>query len=221
MNRRTFVALGGTVLLTGCTGDPLSETAEESTTKQTTETTESAGTTDDARTAEDTTTTGTKTARLGVTDEYSLGEWHTMDDWKVAVQSFELTATFRTDDAEETFEMPADEQLAIATAEVENTAAGRRGWAIPFAFVVDRETVYKSQLSFDYPEFEYEVDIQQLERVEHQRQFQPEGLPVDSGETERLWAVSVLPRSVSHQQVEVGLETAPDDVRYPIRWVPA
>lgn len=208
MKRRAFVTLSGCILFAGCSSETPSETTTTELRTQTpaTEPTERPEV--------------TETPQLDARNEYSLGEWHALDDWRVTVQSLELTTTFRVDDAEKSFEMPDDQQLAIATVDIENTST-RRGWAIPFGFVVDGTTVYESQMSFDHPEFMYEVDIRQLRQVEHQRQFQPEALPVDADKTERLWAVAVLPRSVSRGEVQVGLETAPDDVLYPIRWTPA
>lgn len=214
MRRRAFVMLGGTVLFAGCSSTTSSDATTTELRPHETETT-GASRTDETETSRN--TGATETPRLAVEDEYSFGEWHDLNDWAVTVRSLDLTTTFRVDDAERTFEMPDDQQLAIATVEVKNDST-RRGWSAPFGFVVDGTTVYETQMSFDHPEFTHEVDIRQLERVEHQHQFQPEGLPVDAGETERLWAVAVVPRLVSRQRVQVGLEVGPDDVLYPVRW---
>ncbi|PSQ19789.1 hypothetical protein BRD00_00625 [Halobacteriales archaeon QS_8_69_26] len=141
------------------------------------------------------------------------------EDWKVTVRSLELATTFRTDEAERTFEMPGGQQLTVATVAVENTSPPN-SWAAPMGFVVDGDTGYQTQRSFDHPEFERKVLIRDLRRVEHQHQFEASGFHVDYGETRRLWAVAVLPRSVSRQQVRVGLKIGTGDVEYPVQWIP-
>lgn len=228
MRRRTLLAFGASALLAGCGGDgsPESRTRETTTAESaTTASPRATGTTggrESTRASTETARASTETTgtpELGVKHEHSFGEWYAFEDWRVTVRSLDLTTTFRVDGGDRTFEMPDGEQLAIATVDVENTAPSRHGWATAVGFVVG-EIVHEARIAFDHPEFESEVDVRQLRRVEHQKQFQAHGLPVDGGETARLWSVAVVPRSVTRGRVQVALQVAPRDVRYPVRWTP-
>ncbi|MFB6234646.1 MAG: hypothetical protein ABEH81_10985 [Halopenitus sp.] len=206
MKRRSYLALVSSLPFAGCN---TRDSSEPGTTEPSTETPPK------TQTPEPTGTT-TQTENLDVKERHSLEEWHKTDSWNISVQSFELTDKFSVDG--QTFKMPEAKQLAIATAKVENRTSADQSWAIPFAFISNGETVYESQMEFDHPEFSYEVDIRQLAQVEHQKQFSPSGLPVGSGEIEQLWAVAVLPRSISRRDVEVGLKSETSEMAYPIRW---
>lgn len=212
MKRRNILALTGSLLLAGCSNESPTDTQpRESATDTTTRT----------RTQESTaspTRMETDTPSLGVRHTYSFGEWHSTDKWNIAVQSLDLTTTFRVDDGESTYEMPDEKQLAIAPTAVENTTDIRRGWSVRSDFITNEPTVYESQMAFDHPEFENVVEIDELQQVDHKRQFLPEALPVDPGETARVWPVAVIPRSLSRQQIQVGMTNSPPDLRYPIRW---
>lgn len=210
MKRRRVLALAGGALLAGCSAErPTGTPSREPSTATAARTQESTGSP---------APTETETPTLDVRHRYSFGEWHSMDKWNVTVRTLDLPTTFRVDDGEAAYEMPADQQLALATAAVENTTESRRGWSGRFGVITDDSAVYESQMAFDHPEFEDSVDVDDLQRVDHQRQFQPQALPVDPGETARVWAVAVIPRSLSRRRVHVGLETPPADVRYPVRW---
>lgn len=158
--------------------------------------------------------------RLPVGEWYEGAVFYDGGRFQVTVSALALTTTFRDGYTDQRYEMPDDEQLAVATVRVVNQNSRPETWAgSQFSFVVSPCTAFESQYAFDHPDFEQPVTISQLPQVDHARQHNREGYPLDPEERGRLWAVAVLPRDATRQDVEVGLELG-DERGLPVRWVP-
>lgn len=159
---------------------------------------------------------------------YALGDTHTYENWRLAVETVDLTTAFETDEGER-YEMPADEQLLVARTTVRSESDERDGWAAGhFAAVasdggdgtvVGRPTLVVEHSAFaDRPEGGVRVD--DLARVEHGQQFDAQGYQVDPGERVDVWLVVVVPRELDRQDVAVAFDgDFGDDAPFPVWWV--
>lgn len=167
--------------------------------------------------------------------EHALGETHTHENWRLAVEALELTTTFETDNGER-YEMPADEQLLVARVAVENTANVRDGWSSGLFAVVAREradggetaasgrVVRRPTLVVEHPAFADEPDdglpIEDLARVEHARQFFSHGHSVEPGTRADIWLVAVLPRRLERTDIAVAFDgDFQDETPFPVWWM--
>lgn len=226
MKRRVLLAAASTLVFGGCTAlnrtDPPSDptTHSSSPTDSTTEPTTTSDRTESATTQ--TELNHSTTTLPQAKTRYRFGTWHEGTAWRWTIVSLDLSTTFQMDTRDETIRMPEDEQLGVATVKLENTSSTTRGWVSgKFGFIRNRSQVFEPTRAFEHPKFNYEVDIAELREVEHQTQFQTQGLQVKSGETRRMWLVTVLPRETSREDIQIGYDgNSDDEVRYPIRWTP-
>lgn len=204
MGRRAFLQLVATTalpILSGCNAlnepppaDPTDPSPEYTSTPTTSPT--------------DTPTRTSPTPSPVPEQHYSFGERYQTEHWGITVSSLTLTTPFQLDESEETHHMPEDEQLGIATIELQNRSDSERSWidttAESFAFVLGDSEIRQTDTVFDHPDFQDSVHIENLPQVEHARQAFPEGLLVESGETRNLWTAAVLSRSVDSSSLMVG-----------------
>lgn len=220
MRRRTVLGSVGSLFLAGCNGlrpSAASSTRPDATTARSVAA-ERTTTADKPMTSHQTTTTASP--ELGVETEYAFAERHAWNHWELTVTALDLTTTLRHGYHEETYELPDDEQLAVATVNVTNDGSHNRSWfAGRFAFVLGDQRVVEPVFDIEYPEDDTPIVV--LPRVEHARQYETAGLPVGYEETEQLWLVSTFPRTVRRDEVGIGFDSSEfDEKRYEIRWVP-
>lgn len=215
--RRKTIQMVGTVMtgtLAGCNSWEKSDsTLPESPTKSTEE--------DTSPVKQSSTDSTRKTTKKEIEQRYRFGEWHSDENWRMTVTSLSLKSTFGIDGEEMSYQMPDNEQLAIATLKIENTASTMDQWPDGgFVFVLDESNVIRPQMDFSHPEFENDVNIVELQRVQHADQQYPEGMSVESGETRKLWHVSVVSRDIRRENVQIGYSGIPIGGNdYPIRWI--
>lgn len=238
MNRRQLLhALSIGALTAGCLGTPDEQSPTDTTTSgqstpsatrterptstsadltatETNSDTETSDTTTDTerQTTSEPICTGGGETRLELDESYELGEW------VITPQSVELTDTYRLDDTDRVYEFEDDRKLLIAETEIRNTGQQEFHWASgKFQFVRDACEIHPSVVSFQSTDGR-EVYVDELERVEHNLQWEAHGYPVEPGETGRVWQVTVVPESAKLPRIELGLDwTRGLDV--PVRWV--
>lgn len=149
---------------------------------------------------------------------YPFGGWHVDEPWKLTVAEMELSTTFRTDDGE-TYEMPDGEQLLVVTARVENVGTRRHGYTGALDGLIDGR-VYEDDYSFEHPDYEHGIGLDELAQVEHVARYRPHAHQVEPGDIVSSWLAWTVPRDVTQETVRIGYD--PDnDGSYPIRWLPA
>lgn len=215
---RSLLASGFTTV-SGCSRGSQDTLTERSRASKPTKTAHSETT--DHRTPRDA-STSSRTRSQATVSGLVFGEWYSSPElpgWRITAAGLTLTPTFELDEGGR-YEMPKDEQLAVVRARVENTEASRDGWGMPLDFLLDAGTVvWPVGWDFDHPAFSKEVKIDRLTRVDHAKQYEnPEGLVVPGGETRRFWEVGILPRSVTREDVRVGLDAGESGRPYPATW---
>lgn len=214
ISRRSTLRLGVVSLLSvfsGCSAISDTPTSEQSSADRSTET---------AMTPTEPPTSTASTTVATVATQYQFGEWHTDDDWKVTVQDIELSTTITTEDGS-THSMPTDEQLLIVTVRVKNVGSGTDEFSTHWFTALVGDTPYSEQLSISNEEAGWSIPRDDIEQVEHSRQWMASGYPVEPGETVTAWSVFQIPRNVTRQELSIGYNwNRESDGPYPVRWIP-
>lgn len=237
MNRRQLLhALSVGALTAGCLGAPEEQSPTESATRRQstpspTSTPPPTASPRDATPTETSTETDTETATPtqetarddpvclgGGETRLTMGESYESEVFVVTPKSLELTETFRLDDTRTRHEVSGDRQLAIADIQLE-VVEDRFTWSAGnLPFVRESCTVEEPILTFDHPE-QGEIRLSDLERIEHNRQWNASGYLVEPGQIGRVWTVTLVPDSVTRSQIELGYRDNSDN-QLPVRWVP-
>jgi sugar lactone lactonase YvrE len=115
--------------------------------------------------------------------------------------------------------MPDETQLAIVTTKIANPTAERDTWESGEEFVamLPDGTIKRPNNSVEHPDGPFYAP--NLRRIEHMKQYTPEGYVIKPGETRRLWWVSTIPRELSLPSLQIGFNTAGGTDEYDVRWV--
>lgn len=150
---------------------------------------------------------------------YRLGEYHEVSFWRLTVSSLELLTTLETDDGT-IYELPDDKQVALVTLGLKNTTDDTVVWSNGnnWGFITAPCTFYRPQVDVYEDSPKSQLDGDELQQVEHVRQYAPDGQPFDAGERGEAWELTVLPRDVPRDQLEIGFRWS--DTQFPIRWIP-